>query len=91
MARRAPTIGDLRRAAEITDQEIDAAVEAYLADPKAEPFRFASGHQIDVAAAVDAHQPARAAAADPDQTRRFVKWTMIRTAILLAHPAKAGR
>ncbi|MHB2209673.1 hypothetical protein [Methylobacterium sp. CM6257] len=38
-----PTVGDLRRAAEITDQEIDAAVEAYLTSPKAEPFRFASG------------------------------------------------
>jgi hypothetical protein len=49
-----PTVGELRKAAEVTDQEIDAAVDAYLANPKAEPFRFASGYEIDVAAAVSA-------------------------------------
>jgi hypothetical protein len=82
-----PTVGDLRRAAEITDQEIDAAVEAYLTSPKAEPFRFASGYVIDVEAAVQAHQPAKAAARDPDRSAKF-KRTMVRTATLLAHPVK---
>ncbi|MHB2204900.1 hypothetical protein [Methylobacterium sp. CM6257] len=81
------TVGDLRRAAEITDQEIDAAVDAYLADPKAEPFRSASGYEIDVAAAVQAYQPAKAAAGDPDRSAKF-KWTMVRTAVLLAQPVK---
>jgi hypothetical protein len=28
-----PAVGELRKAAEVTDQEIDAAVDAYLADP----------------------------------------------------------
>jgi hypothetical protein len=57
MATLAPSIADLRRAAEITDQEIDAAVDAYMADQKTEPFRFAAGYETDVAAAVSAHMP----------------------------------
>jgi hypothetical protein len=62
-----PTVAELRKAAEITDQEIDAAVDAWLAEPKFAPFRFASGHAINVAAAVQAHPPARAAVGDPDR------------------------
>jgi hypothetical protein len=50
-----PTVGDLRRAAEITDQEIDAAVDAYIADQGTEPVQFASGYEIDVAAAMNVH------------------------------------
>jgi hypothetical protein len=83
-----PTVSDLRKAAEVTNDEIDAAAYAYLANPKADAFRFSSGHEIDLAAAVHAYQPAVAAVADPDQTPKF-KWTMVRTAILLAHPVKA--
>lgn len=82
-----PTISELRKAAEITDQEIEAAVDAYLADPKAESFRLASGYEIDVAAAVNAHQPSKVAVTDPDRPAKF-KRTMVRTAILLAHPTK---
>jgi hypothetical protein len=77
-----PTVSELRKATEITNQEIDAAADAYLADPKAAAFRFASGYEIDAAAAVNAHQPAQLAVADPDRTPKF-KRTMVRTAILL--------
>jgi hypothetical protein len=87
MAKRSPTVSDLRKAAEITDQEIDASVNAYVAKPAAAPFRFASGHEVDAAAAVDSYQPAIAAVVDPNRTAKF-KWTMIRTAVLLTHPAK---
>ena len=83
----APTIRDLRRAGEITDQDIDTAVDAYLARAQVEPFRFASGYEIDLAAAVHAHQPAKAAVWDPDRSAKF-KRNMLRTAILLAHPVK---
>jgi hypothetical protein len=82
-----PTVSDLRKAAAISNDEIDAAAYAYLANPNAGPFRFASGYEIDLATAVDAYQPAVAAVADPDRTAKF-KWTMVRTAILLAHPLK---
>jgi hypothetical protein len=82
-----PTVSDLRKAAEITDQEIDAVVDAYLVEPKFAPFRFASGHAINVAAAVEAHQPAKAAVIDPDRSEKF-KRTKVRTAILLVQPVK---
>jgi hypothetical protein len=84
--RQAP-LSDLWKASEVTDQEIDAAVDAYLANQKAGPFRFAAGYEIDVAAAVHAHSPSKAAIADPDRTAKF-KRIMVRTAILLAHPVK---
>lgn len=87
MAKRCATVSDLRKAADVTDQEIDASVNAYVAKPAAAPFRFASGHEIDAAAAVNSYRPAIAAVVDPNQTAKF-KWTMIRTAVLLTHPAK---
>jgi hypothetical protein len=82
-----PTVSELRKAAEITDQEIDAAVDGYLAGPRAEPFRFASGYEIDVAAAIARHMPAKMALADTDRTPRF-KRNMARTALLRAYPVK---
>ncbi|WP_267359355.1 MULTISPECIES: hypothetical protein [unclassified Methylobacterium] len=87
MANETPSVGDLRKAAVIANDEIDAAAYAYLATPKGDPFRFSSGHEIDLAAAVDAYPPAVAAVADSDRTPMF-KWTMVRTAILLAQPVK---
>lgn len=87
MAKEIPSVGDLRRKSEVTDDEIDAAVDAYLANPQAEPFRFVSEYEIDEGAVVDAYPPGAAAVADPDRKQKF-KLTMVRTAILLAHPAK---
>ena len=87
MAKEIPSVGDLRRKSEVTDDEIDAAADAYVANPKAAPFRFASGHEVDLDAAVHAYPPTVAAVGDPDR-RPKVKWTMVRTAILLAHPVK---
>ena len=87
MANEAPTVGDLRKAAVITNDEFVAAAYAYLANPKAGPFRFSSGHEINLAATIDAYPPAVAAVTDPDRTPKF-KWTMVRIAILLTHPVK---
>jgi hypothetical protein len=63
MAKGIPSVGDLRRKSEVTDDE------------------------IDVAGAVYAHQPSKAAVHDKDRTAKL-KWTMVRTAVLLAHPVK---
>jgi hypothetical protein len=82
-----PTVSDLRKAAEISDDEIDAAVDAYSAGRGVSPFIFAAGYVLDVAAAVHAHLPAKAAVAHPDRSEKF-KRNMVRTAILLAHPVK---
>jgi len=49
-----PTIADLRRAGIINSQEIVAAIDAYMHNPTVEPYRFASGHALDVAAIVNA-------------------------------------
>ena len=87
-----PRDSHLRKTAAISDVEgdaaVDAAVDADVANPGAARFRFASGHEITVAAAVEAHLPAKAAMDHPDRSAKF-KRNMIRTAILLAHPVKA--
>lgn len=54
MTAKTPTLADLRKAGTITSQEIVAAVDAYLRDPAAGPYRFSSGHSLDIAAAMAA-------------------------------------
>jgi hypothetical protein len=49
-----PTVADLRRAGRITSQEVVAAIDAYMHNPAIGPYRFASGHSVDVAAIVNA-------------------------------------
>ena len=80
-----PTDSHLRKTAAISSVEVDAAVDAYWANPSGARFRFASGYEMDVAAAVEAHLPAKVAVVDPDRSVKF-KRNMIRTAILLALP-----
>lgn len=78
-----PSVGDLRRQAIIEDAEIAGVVDAYLADPKLTAFQFASGHILNVRAAVKAHKPAKAILAGKvtsDANRR----SMIRAAVILA-------
>jgi hypothetical protein len=48
------TLADLRKAGTITSVEIVAAIDAYVTNPAAGPYRFASGHSIDIAKAVEA-------------------------------------
>jgi hypothetical protein len=81
------TTGELFKAAEISDAEIEAAIDTYIANPQVEPFRFKSGYKIDVVAAVQAHPPAKAAMGDVDRRPKF-KHNMVRNGILLAHPVK---
>jgi hypothetical protein len=52
MATERLTLADLRKAGTITSSEIVAAVDAYVHNPAAGPYRFASGHSLDIAAAV---------------------------------------
>jgi hypothetical protein len=44
------TLADLRRAGIITSHEVVAALDLYLREPAAGPYRFTSGHSIDIAA-----------------------------------------
>ena len=52
MAAQHPTLADLRRAGTISSSEIVAAVDLYMRDPEAGPYRFSSGHSVDIAAAI---------------------------------------
>ncbi|TXM65639.1 hypothetical protein FV226_24700 [Methylobacterium sp. WL12] len=73
---------DLLRAKIVAADEVNAAVDEFLRDPTVSLFRFASGHTLDPAAAVKAHEPAARAVADQDRTEKFRRG-MVRTAILL--------
>lgn len=46
-----PTLADLRNSGVVTGLEIVAAIDAYVRDPMAGPYRFPSGHSLDLAAA----------------------------------------
>ena len=54
MSSRPLTIADLRRAGTVSSFEIVAAIDRYMRDPTTGPYRFASGHGVDIAAAVAA-------------------------------------
>ncbi|MBE7182739.1 MAG: hypothetical protein INR71_16285, partial [Terriglobus roseus] len=48
------TLADLRRSGTISSFEIVAAIDAYMRDPAGGPYRFPSGHTLDLAAIVAA-------------------------------------
>ena len=87
MAKEPPqTIGDMRRKAVVTDDEISEAVEAYLADPRRTIFRFASGHTLDVSAAVEADEKAKEALVK--KAAADAHWQkMLRAAVLRSKPS----
>ncbi|MGU3663162.1 hypothetical protein ACLBX9_03055 [Methylobacterium sp. A49B] len=80
MAKEIPSVGDLRRKSEVTDEEIAAATAAYLKGEDAKPFAFKSGHTIDVAKAIEMHPQAKKLLADKDTTPGLRR-TMVKTAI----------
>jgi hypothetical protein len=82
------TTSDLRQAAKITDDEINAAVDAVLAIPDTGSYPIGGGYLLDLAAAMEAHEPTRVALADAD-SRQGWRRTMARTAILMARPEEA--
>lgn len=81
----AKTVGQLRADGVITNAEIAAAVEAYLVNWKMPPFRFESGHVLDVPAAVYAYPQARAAVTEREATEAYRR-TIVRTAVIRATP-----
>ncbi|MGX9981100.1 hypothetical protein [Methylobacterium fujisawaense] len=80
-----PTVSELRKAAEITDQEIDAAVDAVLADLATEAYPLTKGWTLDLVETLRTNT--RAAEALTTEKAAW-KRNMVRTAILLAHPVK---
>ncbi|KOX43014.1 hypothetical protein ADL19_28670 [Streptomyces purpurogeneiscleroticus] len=80
-----PTVSELRKAAEINDQEIDAAVDAVLADLASEAYPLAKGWTLDLVETLRTNtRAAEALTTDKPAWKR----DMVRTAILLAHLVK---
>lgn len=85
MAKEPPTVSELRKAAEVTDDEINAAVDTVLADLATEAYPLARGWTLDLVETLRTN--ARAAEALTTDKPAW-KRNMVRTAILLAHPVK---
>lgn len=87
MAKEIPSVGDLRRKSEVSDDEIEAATAAYLKDESAKPFAFKSGHTIDVAKAIEMHPQAKKLLAD-NATAPGLRRTMVKTAVIMGFPVR---
>ena len=85
MAKKIPSVGDLRRKSEGSDAEIEAATEAYLKDEAAAPFAFKSGHTIEVAKALEMRRQAKNLLADK-ATTPGLRRTMMKTAVIMGFP-----
>ena len=85
MAKDPATVSELRKAGEVSDQEVDAAVDAVLADLATEAFPLAKGWTLDLVETLRTNtRAAEALTTDKPAWKR----NMVRTAILLAHPVK---
>ncbi len=85
MAKDPATVSELRKAAEVTDQEVDAAVDAVLADLATEAFRSRrDGRSTSSRRSAPNTRAAEALTTDKPAWKR----NMVRTAILLANPIK---
>ncbi|MDF2599920.1 MAG: hypothetical protein K0Q54_2743 [Methylobacterium brachiatum] len=80
-----PTVSELRKTSDVTDDEITAAVDAVLADLATESYPLAKGWVLDLVAAIAAHKASQDALLTD---REAYKRNMVRTAILLSHPVK---
>ena len=80
-----PAVSELRKAAEITDDEINAAVDTVLADLATEAYPLAKGWRLDL---VEMIRRNAVVAGALKSDKLAWKRNMIRTAILLAQPAK---
>lgn len=73
-----PTVGELFKAKTVLDEQVEAAVDAVLAD----------GYVLDLPAAMKAHAPTAKALADTNAGEKHRR-VMVRTGILLARVATA--
>jgi hypothetical protein len=77
------TVADLRKTGRITSHEVVAAIDAYMRDPGVGPYRFASGHSLDVASLVNA-SPAFAMVGQSGHRETTFR-TVLAAAIMAAH------
>ncbi|MCJ2068521.1 hypothetical protein MKK75_06835 [Methylobacterium sp. J-030] len=82
-----PTLADLRKAGTISSTEIVAAVDLYMRDPDTGPYRFASGHSVDIAAAVAASPEISVLKGKPGPQERTFR-NAVTAAVMAAHGTK---
>jgi hypothetical protein len=78
------TLADLRKAGIVSSQEIVAAIDVYLRDPAARPYRFVSGHSLDIASLVSATPAFGMVDRSGPQEKAFR--TVLAAAVMSAHP-----
>lgn len=83
------TVVPPRRHAVVSDHEIDAATDAYLANPGAGPFTFKSGQTIDVAKAIELNPRTARYLSDP-ANQDFPKYrrSLVLTAVIMSLPTE---
>ncbi|MBP1179673.1 hypothetical protein [Methylobacterium sp. PvR107] len=81
------TIQILHAANVIAEDEIDASVEAFLHGAVAEPYRFRSGHRLNLIKAVRSHPGAQEFVGRAN-VGTSLKRPFVRAAILQARPMK---
>ncbi|MCJ2085197.1 hypothetical protein MKK88_04200 [Methylobacterium sp. E-005] len=81
------TIQMLHAANIIAEDEIDASVEAFLQGVVAEPYRFRSGHRVNLVKAVRSHPGAQEFVGRAN-VGTSLKRPFVRAAILQARPLK---
>ena len=82
-----PYFGDLYKRMAITDADLDAAVDAVMADPTTARFSIGEEYTADLAAAVAASPYAQDMLADPG-SKDGSKRAAVRTAILMTRPVR---
>ena len=88
MADSSQTVGELFKAKAVSDDQVNAAVDAYLADLGSTAHPIADGYSLDLAVAVAGHGWASQVIANPESSPGL-KRGAVRTAILLARAQKA--
>ena len=81
------TVGDLQDAKLISEDEVEAAVAAFLVDPMPPVFVFGDGSRLNLPRAIRNHQGARVFLAR-DDVGAAIKRPFIRAAILQARPRR---
>ena len=82
-----PTTADLLKQGLITDDDVDAAVDAFMGDPAVTTFIFRDVCRLDLRAAVKAYLFARNNLRNPEASPGL-KRAATRKAILLARPER---
>ena len=82
-----PTTGDLYKVKTILEDDVEAAVDAFMGDPSLTTFVMGNGYAIDVHDAVSASPFALGMLANPE-AKPTSKRAAVRTVILLARPSK---